>query len=185
MTHRLDESITARRRSTCQRNGSTSFHFYLTIFQAVLLRVWNAEDISIEIADSNRNEERLMDCIEPLLNLPPLRFHTTKHQTFSEALRATRSEVLSTLAHGSVPFHTLFNSLHVPQSAEHSPLLQAFVDYRQAEGQRKASGKCEMTPLQFELGKAAYDISLDIVNKVNFCCTRVPCLPDLGFCKER
>lgn len=151
-------------RSVCRKYSSTPFQFYMAAFTALLHRFTGSDTICLGIADANRNDDGAMDSIGPFLNLLPLIFHINAQQKFYELLRETRSKAYLALANGAVPFEVLLQELGVPRDATYSPLFQAFVDYRQGARERQAFGNCQMELLRFEPGKAAYDISLDIID---------------------
>jgi len=50
-----------------------------------------------------------------------------------------RAKSYAGLAQARVPFEALLRELQVAHSAAHSPLFQAFVDYRQGSGQEGAA----------------------------------------------
>ncbi|KAJ5516813.1 polyketide synthase/peptide synthetase [Penicillium freii] len=151
-------------RSVCRKYSSTPFQFYMAAFTALLHRFTGSDTICLGIADANRNDNGAMESIGPFLNLLPLIFHTNAQQKFYELLRETRSKAYLALANGAVPFEVLLQELGVLRDATYSPLFQAFVDYRQGARERQAFGNCQMELLRFEPGKAAYDISLDIID---------------------
>jgi hybrid polyketide synthase/nonribosomal peptide synthetase ACE1 len=78
-------------------------------------------------------------------------------------LEEARKTVYSALSHSDTPFEVLLKELQVPRSAYHAPLFQAFINYRQELRGKLPFGNCQMELLQFELGKTAYDVSLDII----------------------
>ncbi|KAJ5740883.1 Acetyl-CoA synthetase-like protein [Penicillium malachiteum] len=161
---RLDLSLCKTIQSVCRKYSSTPFHFYMATFTALLHRYAGSDTICIGIADANRNDPGAMESIGPFLNLLPLIFHPSAQQKFYELLRETRSKAYLALANGSVPFEIVLQELGVPRGVTYSPLFQAFVDYRQGAREKQAFGNCQMELLRFEPGKAAYDISLDIID---------------------
>jgi hybrid polyketide synthase/nonribosomal peptide synthetase ACE1 len=105
---RLGPKMKTRILTLCRRSGVTPFHFYLTVFRALLVRYTDAEDVSIGIADANRTEEN-MDSIGPFVNLIPLRFRAKGAAKFETLLKETQSTSLAALAHAKIPFQVLLN----------------------------------------------------------------------------
>ncbi|MCJ1477282.1 hypothetical protein MMC13_005953 [Lambiella insularis] len=167
---RLNSTLTAQVLKTCRQCKATPFHFYLAAFRALLYRYTGSEDLCIGIGDGNRTEDRMLESIGPYINLLPLRFHPNSTQTFTHTLRETRAKTYSALANSRLPFDVLLNELSVPRSAGHSPLFQTFVDYRQGARERQSFGNCELETVDFEAGRTAYDISLDIVDNTGQDC---------------
>lgn len=167
---RLDSNLTARIHNICRQFKVTPFYFYLAAFRALLYRHTESEDLCIGIGDGNRTDDHMLDSIGPYINLLPLRFHSYQGQAFSHILKEARSKSYSALANSRLPFEVLLNELSVPRSAAHSPLFQAFIDYRQGAREKQAFGECELEAVTFEDGRTAHDISLDIVDNPGMDC---------------
>lgn len=161
---RIESTVAAQIQQICRQCRATPFHFYLTVFRALLYRYLGSEDLCIGIGDGNRTEDSMMDSIGPYVNLLPLRFNSQSMLDFRGMLEETRTKTYSALANSRVPFEVLLNELNVPRSATHSPLFQSFVDYRQGAREKQSFGDCELEMAKFEAGRTAYDLSLDIVD---------------------
>lgn len=159
---RLDKDLAIRIRTTCIKHQVTSFHFYLAAFRVLLFRFLDTEDLSIGIADANRNDSATLRSIGLYLNLLPLRFRATPNATFSDALREARTKSYSALEHSRLPFDIILDLLNVPRSASHSPLFQAFFDYRQGAKENLSFSNVQFQIQDAALGQTAYDISLDV-----------------------
>ncbi|ROW04822.1 hypothetical protein VMCG_04865 [Cytospora schulzeri] len=167
---RFDVRISTITRSqiqtTCRQHRATAFHFYLSVFRALLCLYTNseAEDISIGVGDANRTQNEMMDSIGMFLNLLPLRFRTSNSATFAEILQDTRVNMYDALAHSSVPFQVLLNELDAPRAANCTPIFQCFIDYRLGQRETSAWADCQLEMLSFQASKTAYDIALDIID---------------------
>lgn len=161
---RIESTVAAQIQQICRQCRATPFHFYLTVFRALLYRYLGSEDLCIGIGDGNRTEDSMMDSIGPYVNLLPLRFNSQSMLDFKGMLEETRTKTYSALANSRVPFEVLLNELNVPRSATHSPLFQSFVDYRQGAREKQSFGDCELEMAKFEAGRTACDLSLDIVD---------------------
>lgn len=168
---RVDFKITpetsARIKDVCRRSKATTFYFYLTVFEALIFRFTDVDDVCIGIADGNRTSTGAIESIGFYLNLLPLRFQRNLTQSFGDALKKTRSEVQGALANSNLPFDVLLEELSVPRSAAYSPLFQAFVNYRQGAQERRPFGNCTLAGERYEIGKTAYDLTLDIIENTN------------------
>lgn len=71
---RLNRSTASGVKDVCRRTRVTPFHFHLAVFKDLLFRLSNTDDLCIAIADANRPESSIMECIGPFVNLLPLRF---------------------------------------------------------------------------------------------------------------
>ena len=159
---RLDKELATRIKAICIKHKVTSFHFYLAAFRVLLFRFLDTDDLSIGIADANRKDSATLGSIGLYLNLLPLRFRSTPNASFSEALREARTKSYSALEHSRLPFDIILDELNVPRSALHSPLFQAFFDYRQGAKENPTFSNLQFQIQDAALGETAYDISLDV-----------------------
>lgn len=105
----------------------------MVVFQVLLHRYSGAEDCCIGAADSGRKDAVVLHSLGLFLNIVPLRFPRIPHgnQTaFADLLRAVKSISDDALAHSRVPIDVLLNDHGIPREPSHSPLFQAFFNYR-------------------------------------------------------
>ncbi|WEW56050.1 hypothetical protein PRK78_001485 [Emydomyces testavorans] len=159
---RIDTELAAQIRGMCRKNKVNVFHFYLSVYEVLLFKLLDAEDICIGMADANRNETQLMRSMGMYLNLLPLRFRFNPRKPFTDTLKNTRRTVYSAIAHSRLPFDVLLEELKTPRSTEFSPLFQAFINYRQGVKEQRHLGDLEGQGEEYAFGRTAYDITLDI-----------------------
>ena len=161
----LDGRTIRQIRAHCRRQRITAFHFFLGVFRTFLFRHLDIEDLVIGIADANRNDPALDNTMGFLLNLLPLRFKNEAgdaHSPFKNIVEDSRNKAREALAHSSLPFDALLEKLDMPRSTTHSPLFQAWMDYRPVNPNQKPTmfgTKASGTPT---VGRTAYDITLDV-----------------------
>ncbi|RYP16125.1 hypothetical protein DL765_005326 [Monosporascus sp. GIB2] len=161
---RLDPAVTARVKSVARDQQCTPFHFYLAAFKSMLFAFTDAGDLAIGIADANRNDSDVMGSVGLFLNLLALRFRRRPGQSFADATVEARNTAYGALEHSRVPFDVLLEDLGVARSSAHSPLFQAFFDYRQEASDRQTWGGCRLELEEMHPGRTAYDISLDVAD---------------------
>ena len=161
----LDGRTVRQIRARCRRQRITTFHFFLGVFRTFLFRHLDIEDLVIGIADANRNDPALDDTIGFLLNLLPLRFKNEDgdaHSPFKNIVVDARNKAREALAHSNLPFDALLEKLGMPRSTTHSPLFQAWMDYRPINPNQKPAmfgTKASGTPT---VGRTGYDITVDV-----------------------
>ena len=160
---RLSTQTASKIRSLCRKLKVTPFNLYCAIFQVTLARLGGTEDICIGVADANRTDQGAMECIGIFLNVFPVRLHTSLDQPFSSIIRQTKKKILSGLANSVVPFDVILNKIGVKRSPTHSPLFQAFIDYRQVN-EKQPFGNGELEGQEYAIGETPYDVMLDIVD---------------------
>ncbi|KXS94018.1 hypothetical protein AC578_8117 [Pseudocercospora eumusae] len=97
-------------------------------------------------------------------NIVPIRSSNSTSQRFSDVLKDSCTAASSAMQHSDVPFHLLLGELNVPRSTTHTPMFQAFIDYRQGMRKTQKMGDCELELLSFQASKIPYDICLDIID---------------------
>lgn len=161
---RLEPALVAQVRSVSKAQRSTPFHFYLAAFKAMLFCFTEAQDLSIGIADANRNDGDVQDSIGFFLNLLTLRFRRQPDQKFADAVVEARNTTYAALGNSRLPFDVLLNKLNLARSSSHSPLFQAFFDYRQGAQEKHAWGNCHFEIQELHPGRTAYDITIDVTD---------------------
>ncbi|OJK01159.1 hypothetical protein ASPACDRAFT_51108 [Aspergillus aculeatus ATCC 16872] len=161
---RLDARLGAQVRQLCQSLKSTPSHFYLATFSALLARLTQTREVWVGMADANRIQAETADSIGNYLNLLALRMQYDPDEPFAASVQAARKKVYGALAHSRVPFDVVLSELQVPRSSTHSPLFQVFMDYRQDVREKRMFGDCHFEGVEYEMGRTAYDIALDVVD---------------------
>jgi hybrid polyketide synthase/nonribosomal peptide synthetase ACE1 len=99
------------------------------------------------------------------LNLLPVRLAHQADQSFVKVAKDVQSRVRKALAHSRVPFDVLLEQLNPERSMTHSPIFQAFIDYKPPSEDRSRLLQCEVSDQEYEVGQTAYDITLSITDQ--------------------
>jgi hybrid polyketide synthase/nonribosomal peptide synthetase ACE1 len=161
---RIDPGLSARIKAISKAQRSTPFHFYLAAYKAMLFSFTDAQDLTIGIADANRNDSDVAGSIGFFLNLLTLRFRRHQDQNFADAILEARNTAYAALENSRLPFDVLLKELNVGRSSTHSPFFQAFFDYRQGAQEKHAWGNTQFEFQEVHPGRTAYDITLDVTD---------------------
>ncbi|KAE9373525.1 hypothetical protein N431DRAFT_482543 [Stipitochalara longipes BDJ] len=162
--YHFDPETAARVKSVAKAQRSTTFHFYLAVFKVMLFSFTDVKDLTIGIADANRNDSDVMDTIGFFLNLLTLRFSRHPEQQFADAITEARNTTYAALGNSRLPFDVLLKELNVPRSSAYSPFFQAFFDYRQGAQTQHTWSNCQFEVQEINPGRTAYDITLDVTD---------------------
>lgn len=166
----LDEELTMRIKQVSGKLNSTPFHFYSAALQALLFQTLGgkAKDLSIGIADANRLNNTYVDTVGFFVNMLPLRASLQPTDTFANTIVNARTSIYTGLAHSSIPFDVLVDSLAFPRSTTESPLFQVLFSY--TPGVRKASmlGDVKMDMFQIADARSAWDLQVSVTEAVAF-----------------
>lgn len=164
-THiRLDREFSDAIDQCCRLFKVTPFHFHLAVWQILLLRLFEIDNLCIGLGDGNRTDTDVLNSVGLFLNLLPIRFPRKSTQSFGEALKDTRSIAQNASAHSRVPFDVILTELNVPRSASHNPLFQVFFNYRQRVEESRDFCGCTAKGTLIASGETSYDLQLDVVD---------------------
>ncbi|KAI1824158.1 lovastatin nonaketide synthase [Xylaria intraflava] len=164
VTTHLEPDLAAQIKLASKAQKCTPFHFYLAAFKTMLFSFSDAPDLTIGIADANRNDSDIIGSIGLFLNLLTLRFRRQPHQRFDNAMVEARDTTYKALTHSRLPFDILLKELNVARSSSHNPLFQVFFDYRQQTSDRQTWCNCKFDLAEMHPGRTGYDILLDIAD---------------------
>lgn len=165
---RIDAATSTLIKEISREQKATAFHFHVGLLRVLLARFLSIDDLCIGFADANRLDSDTMTAVGYYLNLLPLRFAGDATEVpFTTVLQQSRTKAYSALAHSKIPFDVILDKLGAPRSPNHSPVFQAFIDYRQGAAETQPFDSCELYGDMFEMGKTAYDINIDIIDNPN------------------
>jgi len=184
----VDAATTAQLRKTCQSLRITPFHCHLAVLQVLLSRYLSLPDICIGVADANRTSSPFASTLGFFMNILPLRtaipnLHTTPFRLLAQT---TSQKFLSALSHSAIPLDTILDAVHAPRAANHTPLFQIAVNYRQGAVMDVPLGESTMTLCRAEDARNPYDISLCVIETGAACVVEMTChaaLYDSGACE--
>ncbi|KAJ5671462.1 Acyl transferase/acyl hydrolase/lysophospholipase [Penicillium longicatenatum] len=142
----------------------TPYHFHLAVWQTLLLRLFDVENICIGLGDGNRTDPDVMQSIGLFLNLVPIRFHRKPSQSFGEALKDTKSISQQAFSHAHIPLNVILSDLSVPRSTSHGPLFQVSFNYRPGIAESRKFCGCVASGSLLTTGGISYDLHLDVLD---------------------
>ncbi|KAJ4859408.1 condensation domain-containing protein [Trichoderma breve] len=162
---RLNSATTARLQELRKQGYIQSpFNFYVTVFQILLGRLTESEDVCIGVASANRHNDPGSDSsIGIFLNLFPLRLRSQLSKSFLSILKENKANGLACLNHSAVPFDIILDEVGAVRHPSHSPLFQAFINYIPVR-ENRSFGDGIIENREYEIGETMYDIMLAIID---------------------
>jgi amino acid adenylation domain-containing protein len=151
----LGRSLTALGR----REGATLFMILLALFQTLLSRYSEQEDIAVGTAVANRRRAELEDLIGYFANTLVLRGDLSGGVSFQELLRRVREVALEAYAHQDVPFEQLVDQLQPQRDPSRTPLFQAMFVLQNVPREQLSLGEASVAPLVAEVTTAKFDLN--------------------------
>lgn len=166
----LDEELTIRIKHVSGQLKSTPFHFYSAALQILLFQTFEGttRDLSIGIADSNRLNHDHIDTVGFFVNILPVRASLSATDSFADTIANARSSIYSSLAHSSVSFDALVESLALPRSATGSPLFQVLLSYTPGMQKQSMLGDVSMELIHVADARSALDLQVTVNEGVAF-----------------
>ena len=163
-TRKMTPGLAMQIKALCQKQKANFFQFYLAVFQVALFKLLETTDLCIGMADANRTDEKVSQSIGMYLNLLPLRFLLDGNTSFEDLLKDTRKRVYLAMAHSKLPFDVLVDQIKAPRSTTHSPLFQAFINFRRGVSEKRKFGTATGVTGELAVARTPYDITLDIMD---------------------
>ena len=166
----LDEELTTRIKHVSGQLKSTPFHFYSATLQVLLFQTLGGitKDLSIGIADSNRLHHDHVETVGFFVNMLPIRASLDATDSFTTTISKARSSIYAALAHSSIPFDVLVDSLTFPRSTTESPLFQVLFSYTPAVHKQSMLGDVNMEMFQISDARSAWDLQVSVTEAVAF-----------------
>ncbi|KAK4177135.1 putative hybrid NRPS/PKS enzyme [Triangularia setosa] len=148
-----------------QGHIQSPFTLYLTVFQILLGRLAQTDDLCIGVASANRqNDAESTDSIGIFLNLFALRLRADLSKSFLELLQENKVKALAGLKHSTVPFDIVLDEVGAVRHPTHSPLFQAFINYIPVAEDRPFGADGTIKNSDYEIGETIYDIMLAVID---------------------
>jgi hybrid polyketide synthase/nonribosomal peptide synthetase ACE1 len=167
---RLNRMVAVRVRDRSRKHKVSPMHYYLAAFHVLLARLAEANDsadITIGLADTNRQTLVDQSTMGFFANLLPIRLGYAPDQIFNEILSEVKEQVRAALVHSSVPYMAILDRLSLPSpdqndSASHAPLFQAVFDYKQGQTESGTIGDASIVDSRTPRAGSPYDITLEM-----------------------
>lgn len=138
----LDEELTSKINDFCQQQQMTKFTFLLGIFELIIWRTINQDDLTIGIAVAGREQQDLEDIIGVFLNVMVVRSTILPESSFAEYLRKLHSVVLEAQKNQDYPYELLYSQAREQWNLEHNSLFSILFNYMpyQERGEMQLDG---------------------------------------------
>ena len=161
----LPEPLAASLKALSRRENATLFMVLLAAFQALLARYTGSEDIAVGSPVAGRNWVETERLIGIFINILVLRVDLSGNPTFRELLGRVRETCRGAYGHQDMPFEKLVEALRPERDLSTTPLFQVMFNLENLPEERTEIPGLRVEEFEFEVPVAAYDLTLEIINK--------------------
>jgi amino acid adenylation domain-containing protein/non-ribosomal peptide synthase protein (TIGR01720 family) len=171
----IGAEMTARLKALGSRHGATLYAVLLAVFQTLLHRYSNQDDIAVGSPTAGRSRAGFADLVGYFVNPVVMRADFSANPTFAEFLECARRTALEAFGRQDYPFALLVKRLQPERDASRSPLFQAMFVLQKSHlanapglaqfalgegGARLRLGSLELESLPLGMRVAQFDLTL-------------------------
>lgn len=127
---RIGTEETEKIKKLAEREGVTMFMMVLAIYNILLSKISNQEDITIGTAVSGRDHPDIEEGIGMFVNTLPLRNYPVGELKFKEFLKDLKIRTLRGMDHQAYPYEELLDELKVERNTSRNPLFDVMFTYQ-------------------------------------------------------
>lgn len=165
-TFLLSEVLSNRIKALSLDKDVSVFMLLLTVFQILLYRYSNQDDLFIGSVISDRSRCELEALIGLFSDTLVLRARLSSDCTFQDLLIKTKQTVLDAFAHKNVPFDMVVEKLNIARNLSYHPIFQVMFVYENKSDEFNISD-IHAKKLNVENGFSKFDLTLFMEDKAN------------------
>ncbi|MEM1255607.1 MAG: amino acid adenylation domain-containing protein [Cyanobacteria bacterium P01_H01_bin.21] len=167
---KFSNSLSSALKELSQKEQASLFMSLLAAFKVVLYRYTGQNDILVGTAVANRQRTELEEMIGVFVNTLVLRTDLSNGPSFRSLLQRVKDTVLEADAHQDLPFEKLVEILRPERSMSHTPLFQVMFVLQNAPMQRVELPALTLDPVPLDIGRAQFDLSVNLVEMPDEIC---------------
>ncbi|MGK5533592.1 amino acid adenylation domain-containing protein [Streptomyces sp. URMC 129] len=156
----LPEPLTRALGALAARHGATPYMALLAVFQILLHRYSDQDDIVTGVPVAVRDRAELEPLIGYFVNTLPIRTELAGDPGFTEVLRRVRDACLGAYAHQDVPFELVVAELNTARDLSRPPVYQVSFSYGREPVPTLALGGAELTRVPVRSTGSRFDLEL-------------------------
>lgn len=156
----LSQDVTKKLEGLAEATGSTMFMVMLSVYNVLLSKLSNQEDIVVGTPTAGRQHAEIQEMVGLFLNNIALRNNPDSSLSFYEFLNNVKLKVLNCFENQSYQFDDLITDLKIERDPSRNPLFDTrfvFQDYNKSE--LKIPG-LKLTPLNIAREVSQFDLTL-------------------------
>lgn len=159
----FDQELTSKLRIMATSLGVTMFNLIYALFNVLLAKLSDLDDIIIGVPVSGRTHADLENIIGLFVNTLPFKVGLERDISFSAFLFKVKEFSLQALDNQEYPLEDLIKELTIERDISRNPLfdvLFSYVDFGQQESSTMTSNGLTINPFPFSRDSTSFDITL-------------------------
>lgn len=150
-------------RKIAQESGSTLFMVLLSVFNILLAKLSNEDDIVVGTVVAGREHVQLQQMIGMFVRTLALRNYPQADLSFLEFLEQVKQSSLAAFENQAFPYEELVDLLQIPRNTGRNPLFDVFFTYESIEHTAEEMAQIDTQYVDNKHIVAKFDVSLTAV----------------------
>jgi amino acid adenylation domain-containing protein len=160
---RVNESETHALKSLGEKSGTTLFMIVLSLYNILLSKLSNQEDIVIGTSTSGRQHADLEDVIGMLVNTLPVRNYPEGDLSFEKFLATVKEKTLKCFDNQFYQYEDLIDELKIERNTSRNPLFDVYFLFHNYESSELKIPGLSLTHYHHEMHQATkFDLTLSV-----------------------
>ncbi|MCC2442986.1 amino acid adenylation domain-containing protein [Bacillus cereus] len=160
-TFEMDEVLSSLAKEAATKNGVTLFMLLFAVFNTMLAKYGDQEDIIVGLPSAGRNLDEVKNTIGLFINTLALRTAPEKDKTFSKYLEEVKQHLLEAYKNEDYPFEMLLNKINIPVDRSRNPLFDVQFISQNFSDEILATEELKFVP--FEVKMEAVQVDLTVI----------------------
>ncbi|MCU4825161.1 amino acid adenylation domain-containing protein, partial [Bacillus cereus] len=157
----LDKMLTTKLRTIAKETGTTLYMVLLAVYNVMLAKYSNQEDIIVGTAESGRSYADLENTVGMFVNTVALRNFPESHKTFREFLEEVKYNTLKDFDNTDYQFENLTQKLALKRDASRNPLFDVMFTFESMDYGFSGDEEIdELKLLESEINISKFDLTL-------------------------
>ncbi|MDW3194583.1 MAG: amino acid adenylation domain-containing protein [Cytophagales bacterium] len=162
----LDRNETTSLKSLAEEEGATMFMVMLSLYNVLLSKLSNQEDIVVGTSVAGRHQHAdLEEMVGMFVSALPMRNYPQGELSFRKFLASVKSRVLDGLENQDYPYEKLIDAINVERDLGRNPLFDVLFDFHNFKEPELKIPNLELAPFDFERGSSRFDLILTAVER--------------------
>ncbi len=162
VTVHLEKELTSKIKKILKKTGTTKYMFYLAIFNLLLSKYSNQDDIILGSPTAGRTHASLDNMVGMFVNTLAMRNKPNGNKTFNKFLQEVKQNSLEAFENQEYDFQMLVEKLDIKKEKNRNPLFDVMFSVENFEDDNLILGDLKLSRYDIECDICKFDILLDV-----------------------